>query len=77
MTDNERDTHFAGFARLLIDELYNNGPQTIDTFEKIIAQRVYDLASFAVYKSMRGCSLSQIPDITEWSTLTENRKFDV
>jgi hypothetical protein len=95
MDNNERDTHFQGFAKLLIPELDEQvgavtewglehdasekeiAQELASRWNTLIAQRAYDLASFAVYKSMRGCSLAQIPDIAEWSTLTENRKFDV
>jgi len=88
----ERDTHFLGFARLQMPELdslfallyqaYATGDQVkrdeySQRIETLLAQRAYDLASFAVYKSMRGCSLTQIPDITDWSIMTEDRKFDI
>ncbi len=50
---NERDTHFAGFARLVAQELYENGLLDLNhaavydapgMVVEIIAQRAYDLA---------------------------------
>ncbi len=87
----ERDTHFQGFAKLLWQDLLNanrglledrtgidadNDSSLYPEFERVIAQRAYDLAvhvfnhtteamtlfdSFAVL-----AELNEIPDLTEW-----------
>lgn len=70
----ERDTHFAGFARLLIEEVYANGPQTIDVFERIIAQRAYDLVRHALEQASHGEHAfdaeivfhRQVTDLAQW-----------
>jgi hypothetical protein len=75
--NNERDTHFAGFARLVIEEVYANGPQTIDVYEQIIAQRAYDLVKYACVdinneQMLQGvrlhpnAMLRAVADLTEW-----------
>lgn len=53
---SERDTHFQGFAKLLLEELLQDGEVWIDTgnphwrdeWERTIAQRAYDLAHHTI-----------------------------
>lgn len=56
MSENtERDAHFLGFAKLLLDEIMNSNDVWFDTadahfredWQKIIAQCVYDLVEHA------------------------------
>jgi hypothetical protein len=61
--DSERDTHFAGFAKLVVDELERNWlipghPSVIPIIKKdmakIIAQRAFDLACHTLYETGYG-----------------------
>lgn len=76
---SERDTHFAGFAKLLMDDLIdaqvehyhdNNREDFVTT---LIAQRAYDLVHHALeYDSAEMVDwpleqvMKSIPDLTEW-----------
>lgn len=76
MSDNERDTHFAGFARLLWDDLNTKLDFWIDTtepnfteeFEFIIARRAYDLACHVATHTLLSAhgDMRKIPDMIEW-----------
>lgn len=73
-----RDTQFACFAQLLVDDLRNKAHMTVcpnsaypavePLIEKIIARRAYDLACHVAthtITSARG-DMSNIPDLTQW-----------
>src|SRR6266699_4010486 len=65
----ERDTHFAGFAKLMWEEASNT---PMNEIEQLIARRAYDL----VVHALNTCSLEafeimvngaqEVPDLTEW-----------
>ncbi len=73
----ERDTHFAGFARLLIRELGREAIkpgqdwanlQGAHQLERIIARRAYDLAVHVLANDWAYPTeaIYTIPDLTEW-----------
>ena len=79
MSENERDTHFAGFAKVLFDELlsvdagridissYNQMDDAmIDRYRLIITQRSYDLVKHAIEEDS---------DVPQW--MLTNRKKHV
>ena len=77
MTDNQRDTKFLSFARLLIEDLRNlpyfDGSVYQEGVDTLIAQRAYDLAVHVV-DAIRETTLpesivSDIPDLTQWPEL--------
>ena len=75
---NERDTHFASFAKLVAEELpdppvddsYLGLPtaEWKETIQKIIARRAYDLMIHTLYHSRydREVPSVSIPDMTAW-----------
>ena len=75
MNENERDTQFQGFAKLLLQELFGPGYKACEgnagtaeglrELEQIIAQRAYDLMDHI----MLYAPVSPVPDLTEWPTL--------
>ncbi len=59
----ERDTHFSGFAKLLLDELLKASVITVETpfqddwraeWEETIAQRAYDLVKHTLNRLAEG-----------------------
>ena len=67
----ERDTHFFGFAKLLVTELAKNGFVTPVYGARpytLIAQRAYDLVEHTLDNAPgdHRASLEDIPDLTEW-----------
>lgn len=77
---NERSTKFAGFAKLLQDDLAHSGYDEIgyrsgETTKRIIAERAYDLVRHAI--SSIGPyhldvltteeTIEDIPDLTAWT----------
>ena len=76
MNDNERDTHFLGFAKLLIEKLDSIHALRIDIvldeIEPLISQCAYDLAChvtqqcFPNSKDIPG-EVNSMEDLTEWS----------
>ena len=79
MTENEkseRDTHFLGFAKLLMAELDSKDylwPEIRARYEQGIAQRAYDLVYHTRLKTAYGMDLInikqwielEVPDMTE------------
>lgn len=81
MSENERDTHFAGFANLHYPEISKlfftmyariselSPIEEIDALEdeikKLIAQRAYDFAEHVI-DVMLVTSVTDIPDVTQW-----------
>jgi hypothetical protein len=79
---SNRDTQFAGFAKLLTEELRVNGAFPVHPLaweelrpdiEKIIARRAYDFlvtcqSVTSFIKSWRECEevASRVPDVTSW-----------
>jgi hypothetical protein len=74
-----KDTQFAGFAELLLEELLNKRDGMIDTSDwwkeqaKVtIARRVYDLACHVSTQTLLIAhgDMSKIPDMTTWTEET-------
>lgn len=71
-----RDTQFAGFAKLLFDELYVSDDIWFDAthegwkehWQTIIAQRTYDFAAHTATHTILTAhgDMRKIPDMTEW-----------
>ncbi len=69
----ERNTHFQGFAKLLIDELIDQGfahPTSMHHDEKfyhtLVTQRAYDLIDHAFSETKAGYHYPEyVPDLTE------------
>jgi len=65
----ERDTHFAGFAKLLWEEASNT---PMNEIEQLIARRAYDLVVHALNTcsleafEIMGNGVQEVPDLTEW-----------
>jgi hypothetical protein len=80
MTDIDRDTHFAGFAKLLYSEIEQARHDLNRDIETLIAQHAYDLAAHAVASiseatatereveilTVEQCVNIYVPDLTEW-----------
>ena len=73
---NDRDTKFQGYAKLLFTELQDimaSGLPIDVTFQKqqeLLAQRAYDLAlHILIYDATE--NLTWIPDLTEWPATSE------
>jgi hypothetical protein len=82
MSDNPRDTQFAGFATLLFEELKNTeafeivdaeqfwGGNLKAEVQRIIAQRAYDLVKYILSAASGQTNIDEvmpfIPDMTEW-----------
>lgn len=71
---NPRDTHFAGFAKSIVEELFKldfwieSGPGVYDIrqdFADILARRAYDLVVHALTILDRPEYIIDIPDLTE------------
>ncbi len=72
---SERDTHFRGFAELLLAELYDNNfiefagdSEKLQLLYKTTTQRAYDLVVHTLYHSRydREVPSVSIPDMTAW-----------
>ena len=84
---NERDTHFAGFAKLLWQEINDKGKFNIDmeasdtdeTVTSLIAQRAYDLVLHTVWNTASSDLqrllmtevAAKIPDLTEFTDTSQ------
>lgn len=78
---NERDTHFAGFAKLLWHEVrktsfdspgFSHYQQLEEHLQLLFAQRAYDLARHIIWEAMGGTPnairiiVADVPDLTAW-----------
>ena len=64
-----RDNQFAGFAKMLWQELYHEIDWQQDSgenAEQIIAQRAYDLVMHAVSETTGAKSIDHVPDMRQW-----------
>lgn len=81
MSTNERDTHFAGFAKLLWHEVrktsfdspgFSEYQQLERYLQLLIAQRAYDLVEHALRTcpleafEIMGDGVQYVPDLTKW-----------
>lgn len=80
MSINPRDTQFAGFATLLLEQLLNIDGVHVESsygeahelWKPIIAQRAYDLVAHAVNETIGISKIDHVPDLTEWPKETEH-----
>ncbi len=49
--NSQRDTHFAGFAKLLADELQVTGGYPLSEVKQLIARRAYDLVTHVLWQT--------------------------
>jgi hypothetical protein len=79
MSTNPRDTQFAGFAGLLLEQLLNVEGVYVESsygevrtlWEPIIAQRAYDLVAHAVNETIGISKIDHVPDLIEWPKESE------
>ena len=78
--EDPRKTQFAGFAKLLVEEIINEVPATIypleidisDKLEKLLARRAYDLVQHVLcdhreiqWQPLESICMAEIADLTE------------
>jgi hypothetical protein len=74
MNNNDRDTKFAGVAKLLIEDLYSHpnfdGTLFQEGVDMLIAQRLYDFALHIARETVLERDIpgfiEDIPDLTQW-----------
>ncbi|GAC1661672.1 MAG: hypothetical protein PVS3B3_32400 [Ktedonobacteraceae bacterium] len=70
---SNRDTQFAGFAKIVTIEIANANRWDLTHVERLIAQRAYDLVVHALsheklqWYPFEEIGIEDIPDLTEWT----------